>query len=370
MEKVVPFLSLKDVNDIYQPELNNVIRDVAESGWYLLGEKTKSFEADFSTFCQVDHCIGVANGLDALTLIFRAYKELGFMKDGDEVIVPANTYIASVLSISANNLVPVLVEPSIDSYTLDPDKVKNKITPKTKAILVVHLYGQVAEMDALKEIAGSHQLKIVEDSAQSHGAKYKGEPCGGLGDASGFSFYPGKNLGCLGDGGAVTTNDKVLADTIRAIANYGSNEKYVNKLIGVNSRLDEIQAAVLSLKLKSLERDTEKRRAIAEYYSENITNPKIITPSVSSRESHVWHLYVIRCDERDKLQEFLKNKGIQTLIHYPIPPHKQSAYNDCFCDESFTLTEKIHDTVLSLPMSPVLTMEEAGYVVDAINDFE
>jgi dTDP-4-amino-4,6-dideoxygalactose transaminase len=365
---MIPFLSLKDLNDSFQPELNQALCRVSDSGWYLLGTEVKAFEHAFAQYCGTKHCIGVANGLDALILILRAYKELGFMKDGDEVIVPANTYIASILAISANNLTPILVEPNEATYALDPTLIESKITDKTKAILSVHLYGQLSDMDAINAIAQKHNLKVIEDSAQSHGALLNGKRSGNLGDASGFSFYPGKNLGCLGDGGAVTTNDDQLAQAIRTLANYGSQQKYVNEFKGMNSRLDEIQAAVLSVKLPRLDQDTERRREIAQMYLDGIQNTSIALPFVVTPEGHAWHLFVIRCKERTKLQSYLSENGIQTLIHYPIPPHKQGAYSE-LNEMSFLITENIHNEVLSLPMSPTLSNEQVSKVIDVINKF-
>ncbi len=366
---MIPFLSLKDLNDSFQPELNEALCRVSDSGWYLLGNEVKAFEKSFAEYCGVKYCIGVANGLDALILILRAYKEIGLMQDGDEVIVPANTYIASILAISANNLTPVLVEPDEKRYTLDPTLIEAKITAKTKAILTVHLYGQLSDMEAINSIGKKHNLKVIEDSAQSHGAILNGKRSGNLGDASGFSFYPGKNLGCLGDGGAVTTNDDELAKAVRTLANYGSQQKYVNQFKGTNSRLDEIQAAALSVKLPRLDKDTERRREIANAYLAGITNPAIELPFVISPESHVWHLFVIRSKERDKLQGYLTENGVQTLIHYPIPPHKQNAYSE-LNDLRFPITERIHEEVLSLPMSPTLTDEQVQKVIDAVTVFK
>ncbi len=365
---MIKFLDLLSINKQFEPELSNSISRVVQSGWYLLGNEVKKFENSFADFCGVKNCIGVANGLDALILILRAYKELGILKDGDEIIVPANTYIASILSISANNLVPVLVEPSINTYNLDPEKVEEKITLRTKALLVVHLYGQAAEMDPIKNIALKYKLKVIEDSAQAHGAIYKGNRTGSLGDASGFSFYPGKNLGCLGDGGAVTTNDDELATVVRTIANYGSQKKYVNQYKGINSRLDEIQAAILSVKLSKLDSDNERRREIAQVYLKTISNVLISLPTVKDRNAHVWHLFVIRCKKRDQLQKYLAQKEIQTLIHYPIPPHKQEAYRE-WKDLSYPVTEQIHDEVLSLPMGPTLKDDEVKYVASILNSF-
>ncbi len=368
-QSAIPFLELKDVNAPYACNFEKAFDDVISSGWYLQGSFNKTFEQNFAAYCGVKHCIGVANGLDALILILRAYKELGYLSDGDEVIVPANTYIASILAVSANNLTPVLVEPDINTYNLNADLVEKHITSKTKVIMPVHLYGQAVEMAKIWELAGKYNLKIVEDSAQAHGACYKGKRTGSLGDASGFSFYPGKNLGALGDAGAVTTDDDQLADAVRAIANYGSQKKYVNQYKGINSRLDEFQAAFLNIKLRSIDKDTSKRQAVAKYYCENIKNKKIVLPKVKNEDSHVWHLFVIRTSERDELQEYLSDNGIQTLIHYPTPPHKQEAYKE-WKDLSYPISEKIHREVLSLPISPMLTDEDMKYVVEVINNYK
>lgn len=365
---MIPFLSLKELNDSFQPELNESLLRVADSGWYLLGKEVTKFEQEFAQFCGVKHCIGVANGLDALKLILRAYKELGTIEDDDEVIVPANTYIASILAISSNNLRPVIVEPSIRTYNIDPERIEEKITDRTKAILVVHLYGQTAEMDKIKNIASKYELKVIEDSAQAHGAIYKGNKTGSLGHACGFSFYPGKNLGCLGDGGAVTTNDDDVANVIRTLANYGSQKKYENLLKGVNSRLDEIQAAVLSVKLKRLEADNDRRRKIASFYRENICNSEIVLPENADAKMHVWHVFVIRSPKRDKLQSYLLDNQIQTLIHYPVAPHKQKAYKE-WNNLKLPITELIHQEVLSIPISPMLSDSQIGYVVNVINRF-
>lgn len=366
MKKSIKFLDLLQINQSYEPEISEAISRVLNSGWFLLGEKVKKFEKEFADFCGTNNCIGVANGLDALILIFRAYKELGVLKDGDEVIVPANTYIASILSISANNLRPVLVEPSIHSYNIDPKKIEEKITSKTKAILVVHLYGQVADMEPITKLANKYNLKVVEDSAQAHGAIYNGKRTGNLGDASGFSFYPGKNLGCLGDGGAVTTNDDTLAETIRSLANYGSHIKYVNMYKGINSRLDEIQAAVLSVKLKRLDEDNNKRKFISRMYEQGITNTNVILPTNSYGPDSVHHVYVVRVTSRIDFQKYLDNNGIQTVIHYPIPPHKQNAYKE-LNHLSMPITEQIHNEVISLPMGPTMTDEQVQYVIDTVN---
>ena len=364
----VPFLDLKAITTKDAILIKQAVDNVIDRGWYVLGESVKQFEREFTLYCGTKHCIGVANGLDALILILRAYKELGLMNDGDEVIVPANTYIASVLSISANNLVPILVEPDINNYLIDPEKIEAQITSKTKAIMVVHLYGQVTPMKKIWELAKKYNLKVIEDSAQSHGAYYKDKRCGNLGDASGFSFYPGKNLGALGDGGAVTTNDDKLAAVIRALANYGSEVKYQNIHKGINSRLDELQAAILSVKLTKLDADTEKRRDIARAYRELIKNSKIILPQINDEQSHVWHLFVIRTNNREELQQYLALNGIQTVIHYPIPPHKQDAYKE-LNQLSLPISEKIHQEVISLPISPVQSIEQTNYVINILNKY-
>lgn len=366
---MIPFLDLKGINAQYRAELIEACVSVIDSGWYIQGDEYKKFETEFAEYCGTKYAVGVANGLDALILILRAYKELGIMSDGDEVIVPSNTYIASILAISQNNLVPVLIEPDINTYLLDPSKIEEKITSKTKAILPVHLYGQTCEMDKINEISKKYNLKIIEDSAQSHGAYFEDKRSGNLGDASGFSFYPGKNLGALGDGGSVTTNDEELANTIKALANYGSHKKYENLYKGVNSRLDEIQAAVLRVKLRYLDIETEKRREIANYYLENIKNDNIVLPTVRDEDNHVWHLFVIRANKRDELQKYLLDNGIQTLIHYPIPPHKQNAYKE-WNDENHPISEQIHSEILSLPISGVQSIEDTKRIVEVINEYE
>jgi dTDP-4-amino-4,6-dideoxygalactose transaminase len=349
----ISFLDLKAIQQVLGSELEQAFDRSFNSGWYIQGNEVKQFEQEFAAFCGTQHCIGVANGLDALILIIRAYKELGIMQEGDEIIVPANTYIASILAISENRLLPVLIEPDINTYNINPALIEAKITAKTKAILAVHLYGQTAAMSEINILAKKYNLKVIEDSAQAHGAIYQGKRAGNLGDASGFSFYPGKNLGALGDAGAVTTNDDQLAEVIRALGNYGSHTKYENVYQGINSRLDEIQAAFLRVKLKYLDENSEKRRKIADYYLENIDNKNIILPTVTNRTSHVWHLFVIRSQNRAKLQKYLLDNGIQTLIHYPIPPHKQAAYKS-WNNLNYPVTELIHKEVLSLPMSPQL----------------
>lgn len=361
---MIKFLDLHKINERFRDEIDARIKKVLDSGWYLLGEQDKTFEKNFAEYCGVKHCIGCANGLDALNLIIRAY---GFGA-GDEIIVPANTYIASILAISENGCTPVLVEPDINTYNINPDLIEEKITSKTKAIMVVHLYGQAVQMDKIWALAKKYNLKIIEDSAQAHGAYYKDKRVGSLGDASGFSFYPGKNLGCMGDGGCVTTNDDELASKIRAIANYGSDYKYHHIYKGINSRLDEIQAGILDVKLPHLDKDNERRREIAKYYRENIKNPKIVLPQTYDKDAHVWHVFVVRCNDRDALQKHLEDNGIQTNIHYPTAPHKQG----CYCEyEHLTLpiTEKIHQEVMSLPISPVITGEEVEKVVEVVNAF-
>lgn len=365
---MISFLDLKNINAQYRTELIEACTKVIDSGWYIQGNECKEFDIEFAEYCGTKYAIGVANGLDALILIIRAYKEMGIMNDGDEVIVPSNTYIASILAISQNNLVPVLVEPDINTYLLDPLKIEEKITSKTKAILPVHLYGQTCQMNEINKIAKKHNLKVIEDSAQSHGAYFGDKRSGNLGDASGFSFYPGKNLGALGDGGAVTTNDEELANTIKALANYGSHKKYENLYKGINSRLDEMQAAMLRVKLKHLDTETEKRREIANYYLENINNDNIILPTLRAQDNHVWHVFVIRTKRRDELQKYLLENGIQTLIHYPIPPHEQNAYSE-WENESYLISEKIHEEILSLPISGVQRLEDTMKITQVINDF-
>lgn len=364
---MIPFLDLKSINAPYANELKEAAIRVIDSGWYIHGEECGSFEKEFADYCGATHCIGVANGLDALILIIRAYKEMGVMSDGDEIIVPANTYIASILSISENGLNPVLIEPDINTFNIDPTLIEAKITKKTKAIMAVHLYGQIAPMDEINHIAKKHNLKVIEDSAQAHGAIYKGKRAGNLGDASGFSFYPGKNLGALGDAGAITTNCDNLATAIRAIGNYGSHLKYQNTYKGINSRLDEIQAAMLRVKLSHLDESIRNRQHIANEFLSEISNPSIRIPQLNSPEQHVWHLFVIRTRARDDLQKKLQSVGVQTLIHYPIPPHHQKAY-EAFKDFSLPITEKIHREVLSLPIGPDMPIETVEKIITAVNN--
>ncbi|MFN4915162.1 MAG: DegT/DnrJ/EryC1/StrS family aminotransferase [Sphingomonadales bacterium] len=368
---MIKFLDLQKTNLQYEEEIKKVLHEVFRNGWYILGKEIETFEKSLARYNGIENIIGVANGLDALRLIFRAYLELGVLQEDDEVIVPANTYIASILAITDNRLKPVLVEPDINTFNLDIDKIEEKITAKTKAIMVVHLYGRVCWSEDLVVLAKKHNLKIIEDNAQAIGAVWNGTKTGALGDAAGFSFYPGKNLGALGDAGAVATNDDDLARIIRALGNYGSADKYVNIYQGLNSRLDEIQAAVLNVKLKYLDTENQQRRQISEYYCKNIKNSSIILPQIPAPVTeHVWHLFVITCEQRERLQQYLLDAGIQTLIHYPIPPHKQQAYNkESIGHLSFPLTEWLHNSVLSLPISPVLSSGEIAYIVDSINKF-
>lgn len=366
---MIKFLDLQKINLAHQQEIEASLLETFRSGWYLLGSRVSAFEKQLATYTGAPNAIGVANGLDALRLIFRAYIELGVMQAGDEVIVPANTYIASLLALSDNGLVPVLVEPDLNSFNLDLTKVEAQINGKTRAILLVHLYGQIVFSAELQALASKHQLKIVEDNAQAIGASWSGIKSGNLGDAAGFSFYPGKNLGALGDAGAVTCKDDQLAETIRAIANYGSKEKYVNRYQGLNSRLDELQAAVLQVKLKYIDQENQVRREIAMQYLSRIVNENVVLPVIpESPEMHVWHLFVIRTRQRTALQKYLTAHGVQTLIHYPIPPHKQQAYAE-MNHLSLPITEKIHDEVLSLPISPVMEEHEVIRVIELINQF-
>ena len=365
---MIKFLDLYKVNDLHRAEIDEAIKRVLDSGWYLLGKEVESFEKEFAVYCGTRFCIGVANGLDALTLIFRAYKELGKLKDGDEVIVPANTYIASILSVTANNLKPVLVEPDLKTYLIDPKRIEKAINTKTKAILPVHLYGRLCDMDSINAIAKKHNLLVIEDSAQSHGATRNGIKAGAFGNASGFSFYPGKNLGCLGDGGCVTTSDEELADAIKALHNYGSHKKYHNIYKGVNSRLDEIQAAVLRVKLKYLDQENQKRRDIAKYFCENIINPQITLPLLGDKDE-IWHVFPVRVKNRDNFQKYLTDNDVQTIIHYPIPPHKQQAYKE-WNNLSFPITEQIHNEIISLPISQVMTDEEVKQLIEIVNNYK
>jgi dTDP-4-amino-4,6-dideoxygalactose transaminase len=370
MERV-PFLDLREIHASRETLVLNAMRDVLHSGRYILGEQVETFERAFAAYCGTRHCIGVANGLDALILILEGYRHLGVLSLGDEVIVPANTYIASILAITRAGLVPVLVEPDPVSYNIDPDRLVEKITSKTKAILVVHLYGTVADMGTVRSIATAHHLKVIEDSAQAHGAAWHGTRAGALGDASGFSFYPSKNLGALGDGGAVTTHDDQLAETVRTLRNYGSPVKNQNRFQGINSRLDEIQAAVLHIGLQTLDSENTLRRAIARRYHAEIRNPRLCLPRQTKAEESVWHLFVICATgntDRNDLQRHLSEHGIETAIHYPIPPHKQEAYRE-WNAFSFPITESIHKNCLSLPMGPHLSEEQVSRVIAAVNGY-
>ncbi|MBT9182786.1 DegT/DnrJ/EryC1/StrS family aminotransferase [Pectobacterium punjabense] len=366
---MIKFLDLQEINKKYQQDLKDACSRVIDSGWYIAGNELKSFEKLFASFCGTKYSIGVANGLDALSIVLRAWKELGKLKDGDEVIVQANTYIASILAITENNLTPVLIEPDPYTYNMDITRVKAAITKKTKVILPVHLYGQLAPMSELLELAHEYNLLVLEDSAQAHGAHINGRKAGNWGDAAGFSFYPGKNLGALGDAGAITTNDTELAETVYALRNYGSAEKYNNIYQGVNSRLDEIQAAMLSVKLPYLESEILRRQECANKFLSKIKNKKITLPYLQHQSAHTWHLFVIRCQNRDSLQKHLTNKNIQTLVHYPIPPHKQMAYIE-WNDICLPITEKIHSEVLSLPINQVMKDEEVEMIVEAVNEWE
>jgi len=368
---MIKFLDLLKINSQYSKELKEAASEVIDSGWYLQGDRVKIFEQNLSSFLGTKHVITCANGFDALRLILRAYKEMDLLKDGDEIIVPANTYIATILAVTDNNLHPVLAEPDGKTYNLDLTKIENLITKRTKAILVVHLYGLICWSKGLEDIAEAHNLLLIEDNAQAIGARWDdGRKSGNLGHAAGLSFYPGKNLGALGDSGAVATSDDEVARIVRAIGNYGSSEKYVNEFKGLNSRMDEIQAAFLNIKLKYLDQENEIRRKIADYYLENIVNLNLILPCLNDtqRYSHVWHLFVIRTLNRDNLQHYFFEKGIQTLIHYPIPPHKQKCYKK-YNNLKYPITSILADEVLSLPISPVMMEGEIKKVVEVINRF-
>ena len=365
---MIPFLLLKKVTAQHHEELIEAVSRVVDSGWYLQGEENKRFEENYAKYIGTDHCVGVGNGLDALIWIYRAYIEMGIMKPGDEVIVPANTYIASILAITENNLVPVLVEPRPETFEIDDDRIEAAISDRTKSILIVHLYGRCAYTDKIGDLCMKYNLKLVEDNAQAHGCQFRDKRTGSLGDAAGHSFYPGKNLGALGDAGAVTTDDKDLADCIRALANYGSQKKYVFKYKGKNSRLDEIHAAVLDVKLRHLDEDNKHRQEIAKFYYENINNPLIKLPMRLNDENNVYHIFPVLSERRDELQQYLTENGVQTLIHYPIPPHKQECYQE-WNNLSLPITERIHFQELSLPISPVMTLNEARQVVALLNSF-
>jgi len=391
LKSMISFLDLKKINDSFEPGLRNAIEGVLRSGWYLLGNEVKTFEQQYGAFIGSRHCIAVANGLDALRLILRSYLEMKVMKEGDEIIVPANTFIASILAITENHLKPVFAEPDVNTFNIDINLIEKHITPRTKGIMVVHLYGRACWSEELENLAKKFNLRIIEDNAQAVGAivnindhgKIQGRRTGSLGNAAGHSFYPGKNLGAIGDGGAVTTDDEDLARILRSIANYGSSRKYIHEYPGLNSRLDEVQAAILKVKLPRLDTDNLIRRKIARFYHENIVNPEILLPgnscpftsgkasgiSITDALDNVWHLFVIRHPNRDKLQAYLYDNGIQTLIHYPVPPHKQKAYPE-YNERVFPVTEQIHREVLSLPISPVLSENEAGFVAEALNKYK
>lgn len=365
---MIKFLDLQKLNNKYSNEILTAVKRVVDSGWYLQGEENAIFEKEYTKFIGTKHVIGVANGLDALRLILKAYIELGLMNEGDEIIVPANTYIASLLAITDNKLIPVLVEPNINTLQIDDNLIEQKISQKTKGIMIVHLYGRCAYTEKIGQLCKKFDLKLIEDNAQSHGCKYNGKITGSLGDAAGHSFYPGKNIGAMGDAGAVTTDNDELAATIRALANYGSSKKYVCDYQGLNSRLDEVQAAILNVKIKYAKDEIKDRQNVAKYYIENITNPKVRIPKIQDWSAHVFHLFPIFTEKRDELQRYLLSNGIQTLIHYPIPPHKQTCYPE-LNELSLPVTEKIHNEELSLPISQVIEPKEIKVIVDAINNW-
>lgn len=361
-------LDLYQITQKHSEELHEAIKRVIDSGWYLQGKENAQFETNYADFIGTKFCVGVANGLDALRLILMAYVELGVMNAGDEIIVPANTYIATILSITENNLKPILLEPNIDTYQIDPYLIETSITSRTKGILLVHLYGQCSYTDYIGELCKKYGLKLIEDNAQAHGCKFNGKRTGSLGEVAAHSFYPTKNIGAFGDAGAVTTNDKELAELIRTLANYGSSKKYVFDYQGINSRLDEIQAAVLNIKLKYIDQDNLWRKNVAKLYLQYIKNPAIILPIVKDWDSHVFHIFTIRSLFRDNLQNFMLENGVQTVIHYPIPPHKQKAYSS-WNEMVFPITELIHNQELSLPMSSVITKDEVITVCEVLNNF-
>lgn len=362
----IPFLDLQREQKAYEAELQKVIARVVKSGWYIQGKEKQNFEQKYADYCGVNHCVGVGNGLDAIRLILLAYLELGVLSIGDEVIVPANSFVASALAVSQCGLMPVFADCNSETYNLDRETVEPQITKRTKAILIVHLYGQVSDMRQLKELASEYHLKLIEDAAQAHGAYYDGIRAGALGDAGAFSFYPAKNLGALGDAGAVTTNDDALAMMVRQLSNYGSSEKYIHRYKGINSRLDELQAAVLSFKLDQLDTENEKRKTIAKQYQEGIKNIKIIQPLVNNFDAHVFHIYTVRTAQRDKLKRYLSENGIDTQIHYPICIHKQDAYQECQA-LSLMVAETLQNEVLSIPIFPSLTQKEINYIIEILN---
>ena len=365
----IPYLSLKAITELHKDELTQAVTNVIDSGWYLQGKANELFEKEYSTYIGTKYCIGCANGLDALILIFRAYKELGLLHDGDEVIVPANTYIASILSVTENNLKAVPVEPRLDTFQIDDSKIEDAITEKTRAILLVHLYGRCSYTEKIAEIAKKHNLLIIEDNAQAQGCTFGAKRTGSLGNAAGHSFYPGKNLGAFGDAGCVTTDNPDIAECVRSLANYGQSKKYVFQYRGRNSRLDETNAAVLSVKLKYLDKENAIRKAIARQYNEKIVNPKIKLPLIDSTDN-IFHIYPVLCAQRDEFQKYLADNGIHTMIHYPIAPHQQTCYSDIeWYGKSYPITEKIHREELSLPLNQALKQEEIDYIIDVVNKF-
>ncbi len=365
---MIQFLNLKKLNQPFEVAFQQKMKQFLDGGWYILGSEVKTFETNFASYYGAKHCIGVGNGLDALVLIFKGYIQLGKLQKGDEVIIPANTYIASILAVLQADLVPVLVEPRLDTFNINPEAIEAKITAKAKAILPVHLYGQLCEMKAINEIAKKHNLLVIEDAAQAHGAEWNGIKAGNFGNAAGFSFYPGKNLGALGDAGAITTSDDALAEVLFSMRNYGSKVKYENEIIGVNSRLDELQAAFLNIKLGHLDAENKSRRTIAKRYLSEIKNDKIVLPNWDFSQNHVFHLFVIRTDNRLALQNYLKECGVETMIHYPIPPHKQKALSN-WNNLTFPITEKIHNEVLSIPLNSGLTDNEIQYIIATLNRY-
>lgn len=365
---MIKYLDLKLVTAQHSSEISEAVQRVVDSGWYLQGTENKAFCEEFASFIGTTHCVGCGNGLDALTLILRAYKEMGVMQDGDEVIVPANTYIATILAITENNLKPVLVEPRIDTFQIDDTRIEEAITPRTRAIMIVHLYGKCAYTDRIGDICRRHDLRLIEDNAQAHGCHFGKRRTGSLGDAAAHSFYPGKNLGALGDGGAVTTNDTELAEMIATLANYGSSRKYVFDYKGRNSRLDEVQAAVLRVKLRYLDTDNARRREIAMQYAERIHNERLLLPSMEYCKQSVHHIFPVLCKQRDELQKHLLEHGVQTMVHYPIPPHRQLCYKE-MAELQLPITEQIHAEELSIPLNQTLTEEEVETIIDVLNKF-
>lgn len=366
---MIPYLDLKKINAPYESVVIEKTKDLLASGWYIMGKQLEYFENQFADYCGTKHAIGVGNGLDALVLILKAYKELGKLKDGDQILVPANTYIASVLAILSAGLSPKLVDTNLQNYNLDLDRVKNAIEPATKGVLAVHLYGQVTDGQLLKEFCETNNLLLIEDAAQAHGAKDGNLRAGAIGHAAGFSFYPGKNLGCLGDGGAITTNDDELATCIRALRNYGSEKKYYNIYKGTNSRLDELQAAVLSEKLKNLDTDNKRRRTVARRFLDEIKNDKVVLPDWDGSDNHSFHIFAVRIKDRKHFQSYLQENGIQTLIHYPVPVHRQDCMTE-FAHLDLPVTEQIHHEILSLPCHQMLTDKEIDYIINVINQYK